>query len=260
MSHINPFKKIIREHEENAKMAEINAVADAKEDKIQKILEGVEVGTVEKIMEDLAKHEYHLTLNEEDNPMGISGNTVSKMVNIEGKNFYVCGKDTDELKEDLTHILLGLHTGVKFQCIAGMFYVSGRYLYRDLPYGLLCFGKTEKELDEDEILGRKMMKKVFGTETETGIGMSGIITAEDLRDAGLKAVQFKHKGETYVFVPEMKAAFQLAPLREVADIKDIKTEVNDEIAIELLKGRIVEHVEDNYDEDDEDYDEEEYDD
>lgn len=222
----------------------------------KKIVEDTTPNTIIETVKDVKDGSYHVTKSNENTFCGVSGNCVSKVVNINGKMCYVCGANDKELAEDEEHIKLLLARGdVNVPNIYG-FYISGRYIMQVVNINgnyALTVGRNEEERKEDEIKARICQAKLRNT------GFGDVVTAEELIEVGLKPTkEFEKDGYRYIYFEDQKCARSFDG-KKVADISDIKDKLSVDTAIELLKGRIQTPVceddyDEDYDDDDDDYD------
>lgn len=166
------------------------------------------------------------------------------------------GCTEEEIAEDERAIKVALARGdVNLQrTFAGL--ISGRYVVKQLNINgvnLLTQGHTEIECAYDEERARIAAAKLKGR-------MTDVATAEELIEAELDPTrEFEKDGIRYIYFKFSKNARNFDG-DEVANLNDITEKLSDDIAIELLKARIVTPTYDEYDEYDDynEYDDDEY--
>ena len=257
----NKFMNEIKKETQAAVQAAVEAQAKTINDLNNKIIEETTPNTIVETVSDVKSGAYYAVKNEDNDKVGVSGNCMSKVVTINGNKCYVCGYSEQELAEDEAYIRLQLQRGdVSLHKFFG-FYVSGRYAMQIVTIGgqpVLTVGKTEQDRVDDEMKARICYAKMRKT------SLSDVFTAEDLIEAGLNPTkEFEKYGARYMYFADQKCARDFDGVK-VADISDITDTLSVDTAIELLKGRIPEPQEDEYDydcdEDYDDYDDDDYED
>jgi hypothetical protein len=253
----NRFANEMKRESEVLKQQKIEAAALEIETANKKIVEDTAPNTIVETVKDVKDGSYRAVKLDGDVFCGVSGNYVSKVVNINGKMCYVCGANDKELAEDEEHIRISLARGdVNVPNFYGL-YVSGRYIMQLININgsyALTIGRNEEERKEDEMKARICQAKLRNA------GFGDIITAEELIEVGLKPTkEFEKDGYRYIYFEDQKCARSFDG-EKVADISDIKDKLSVDTAIELLKGRIQTPIYEDYDEDDydEDYEDEDY--
>lgn len=254
----NRFANEMRKESEVLKQQKIEAMVSEIEIANKKIIEDTTPNTIIETVKDVKDGSYRAVKLDGDVFCGVSGNYISKVVNINGKMCFVCGANDKELAEDEEYIRLLLARGdVNVPNFYGL-YVSGRYITQLVNINgnyALTVGRNEEERKEDEIKARICQAKLRNT------GFSDITIAEELIEVGLKPTkEFEKDGYRYIYFEDQKCARSFDG-EKVADISDIKDKLSVDTAIELLKGRIQTPICEDYDEDCgyEDEDEDDYD-
>lgn len=255
----NRFANEMKRESEVLEQQKTKAMVSEIEAANKKMVEDITSNTIVETVKDVKNGGYHVTKSDKGDVCGISGNCVSKVVNINGKMCYICGANDKELAEDEKYIkLLLTRSDVKVPNLYG-YYISGRYIMQVVNINgnyALTVGRNEEERKEDEIKARICQAKLRNA------GFSDVVTAEELIEVGLNPTkEFKKDGYRYIYFEDQKCARNFDG-KKVADLSDIKDKLSVDTAIELLKGRIQAPVCEDYDEDDydEDYDDEDYDD
>lgn len=254
----NRFANEMKRESEVLEQQKMEAMVLEIETSNKKIIEDATPNTIIETVKDVKDGNYYSVKSDKDVFCGVSGNCVSKVVNINGKMCYVCGSNDKELAEDEEYIRLLLARGdVNVPNFYG-FYVSGKYVMQIVNINgnyALTVGRNEEERKEDEIKARICQAKLRNT------GFGDVMTAKELIEAGLNPTkEFEKDGYRYIYFEDQKCARGFDG-KKVADISDIKDKLSVDTAVELLMGRIQTPICDDYDEDDydEDYEDEDYD-
>ena len=249
----NRFANEMRKETEALEQQKMEAMVLEIETANKKIVEDTTPNTVVETVKDVKNGDYYTNRLDDGMCCGVSGNCISKVVNINGKMCYVCGANDKELAEDEEHIKLLLARGDVNVPNFYNFYVSGRYIMQVVNINgnyALTIGRNEEERKEDEVKARICQAKLRKT------GFGDVLTAEELVEVGLTPTEeFEKDGYRYIYFEDQKCARDFDG-KKVADISDIKDKLSVDTAVELLKGRIQTPVYEDCDEDDydDDYD------
>lgn len=228
---VEEIKKEVRESEQAAIEARAREINEAN----QRLIEETTPNTIVETVKDVESGDYHMVKTEEGNLVDVAGNCADKIININGRACYICGKTPKELAEDENHIRLALARGDVNLPKFGPYTISGRYITKTVRIGwtpVLTYGHTEEERVEDEMKARICYAKL-----RKGSRMD-VLTAEELIEAGLKPTkEFEKDNRRYIYFADQKCARTFEG-EKVADISDIKDRLSIDTAIELLKARI----------------------
>lgn len=233
---VNAFVSAMNAETTNSHVEELKAKAEAINKENQKLINNTPTNTIIETVEDVKNGAYGLVKDERGNAIDVGGHHIGKVVRIEGRTCYVCGYSEQEVQEDEDYIRLAILRGdVALPSFPGGC-ISGRYITRVIMIGgqpVLTVGHTEAEREEDEHQARICYAKLRG-----GNRITTVNTAEELIDAQLEPTkEFEKNGRKYIYFESQKCARTYSG-EKVADISDVPDNLDLDLKIEILKGRI----------------------